>query len=462
MSRVLLINPNYRKVYKYVSEEATMIEPPLGLTYIAAVLRQNNIEVKILDAAALNLENAQIERYVGKFQPDVIGITASTNTIVLAYEIAEIVKKPEIKVVVGGPHTSILPEQTLEECKSIDIAVKGEGEYVILEIAQGKELSEIDGITYRKDNEIIKNKDRVLIENLDELPFPARDLLPLDKYESVGIRRYPFATMITSRGCPYSCNFCVNYTVLGKRFRYRSVKNIMQEIDELVNKYHIREIDIIDDNFTVIPERAEKICDELIKRKYDLIWKLGNGIRADRVNERLLMKMKKSGCYLVAFGIESGNEEILKGINKGESLQQIVQAIRWAKKYGMETEGFFILGNLGDNEKTMQQTIDFAKKLDLDIAQFQVFIPIPGSSYEQIIKKEGKIFAKSWKDYNAFGKPIFQHGKLTPELMEKMQKKAYKEYYFRPRMIMKKVLEVRTPKQFIAYARAALGLVKFK
>ena len=349
MSRVLLINPNYRKVYKYVSEEATMIEPPLGLAYIAAVLRQNNIEVKILDAAALNLENSQISRYAEKFKPDVIGITASTNTIVVAYEIADAVKKPEIKVVAGGPHTSILPEQTLQECKSIDIAVKGEGEYVILEIAQGRELSEIDGITYRKDNEIIRNKDRELIENLDELPFPARDLLPLDEYESVGIRRYPFATMITSRGCPYSCNFCVNYTVLGKRFRYRSVENIMREIDELVNKYHVKEIDIIDDNFTVIPERAEQICDELIKRRYDLIWKLGNGIRADRVNERLLMKMKKSGCYLVAFGIESGNEEILKKINKGESLQQIVQAIRWAKRYGMETEGFFILGNLGDN-----------------------------------------------------------------------------------------------------------------
>ncbi len=193
-----------------------------------------------------------------------------------------------------------------------------------------------------------------------------------------------------------------------------------------------------------------------------MIWKLGNGIRADRVNEMLLMKMKKAGCYLVAFGIESGNEDILKRINKGESLQQIVQAIGWAKKYHIKTEGFFILGNLGDNKKTMQDTIDFAKRLDLDIAQFQVFIPIPGSSYEQIIREEGEILAKSWRDYNAFGKPIFRHGDLTPELMEEMQKRAYNEYYFRPRMIIRKVLEVRTPKQFIAYARAALGLLKFK
>lgn len=462
MNRALLINPNYRKVYKYVSEEATMIEPPLGLAYIASLLRERKIEVKILDAAALNLENEEIKIYAENFKPEIIGISASTNTIELAYEIAEIVKNPNLKVVVGGPHTSILPEQTLKECKAIDIAVRGEGEYALLEITQGKELERIDCIAYRRGNKIIRNKDRDLIENLDDLPFPARDLLPLDKYESVGIRRYPFATMITSRGCPYNCNFCVNYTVLGKKFRYRSVENIMKEIDELVNKYHIKEIDIIDDNFTVIPERVEKICDELIKRRYNLIWKLGNGVRADRVNERLLMKMKKAGCYLIAFGIESGNEEILKKINKGESLKQIIQAINWCKKYKIETEGFFILGNLGDNEKTMQDTIDFAKKLDLDIAQFQIFIPLPGSAYELIIRKEGKIFAKSWRDYNAFGRPIFQHGNLTPELMEKMQKKAYWQYYFRPRMIIKKIMEIRSLKQFVAYSKAALGLLKFK
>jgi radical SAM superfamily enzyme YgiQ (UPF0313 family) len=252
----------------------------------------------------------------------------------------------------------------------------------------------------------------------------------------------------------------VNYTVLGKGFRARSVENVMQEIDELVKKYHVREIDIIDDNFTVDMARAEKICDELIKGKYDLIWKLGNGIRADRVNENLIRKMKKAGCYLIAFGIESGNERVLSNINKGESLQQIAQAIEWCKKYGIETEGFFIIGNLGDNKKTIQDTIDFAKELDLDIAQFQVFIPLPGSSYEAIIRKEGKIFAKSWRDYNAFSKPIFEHHELTPALMEGMQKKAYREFYFRPKMIFKKLLEIRSMKQLASYLKAGLGILR--
>ncbi|MFH0831812.1 MAG: radical SAM protein [archaeon] len=459
--RVLLINPNYRKVYKYVNEDATMIEPPLGLTYIAAVLKRNGFETRILDAAALDFSDGQIKAYTEDFNPFLIGITAATNTIELAYSIAKAIKTETRTIVVGGPHASILPEQTLKECNEIDITVKSEGEYAILEIAEGVDLGKIEGIAYRKGSSIIKNKDRELIKNLDELPFPARELLPLDKYYSVGIRKYPFATMITSRGCPYNCNFCVNYTVLGKGFRARSVENVMAEIDELVKKYHVREIDINDDNFTVDMKRAEKICDELIKRKYDLIWKMGNGIRADRVDENLIKKMRLAGCYLIAFGIESGNPEILEKINKGETLEQIKQAVKWCKKYSIETEGFFIIGNLGDNERTMQQTIDFAKKLDLDIAQFQVFIPLPGSSYEKIIKKEGKIFAKSWKDYNAFSKPIFSHGNLTPELMEKMQKKAWRDFYFRPKVITRKLLEIRSLRQFAAYAKAGLALLKF-
>ena len=203
---------------------------------------------------------------------------------------------------------------------------------------------------------------------------------------------------------------------------------------------------------------SSDLCDELIKRKYDLIWKLGNGVRADRVNESLIKKMKKAGCYSIAFGVETGNPEILEKIQKGETMQDIINAVKLAKRYKILTTGFFIIGNLGDNERTIQQTINFAKKLDLDVAQFQVFIPIPGSDYTKIIEKEGKIMAKSWSDYGAFKHPIFSHGSLTPELMERMQKKAYHDYYIRPKMILRKLLEIRTPKQFIAYAKAGLAV----
>ncbi len=459
--KVLLINPNYRNVYKYVEKESTMIQPPLGLAYIAAVLRENGFEVKILDLAALDLSLEEAKSEIEKVNANIVGITAATNTIEEAYKIAEATKNKNNVVIVGGPHTSILPESTLKECKFIDIAIIGEGEYVMLEIASGRSLKKIDGIAYRIQENIFINKRRAPISELDKLPFPAWDLLPINKYWSPGIRRYPFATIVTSRGCPYGCNFCVNYMVHGKKFRARSPENVLTEIDMFVKTYGIKELNILDDNFTLDPKRVEAICNGLIERNYNLIWKTGNGIRADRVDRALLERMKNAGCYLVAFGIESGDTKILKIINKGETLEQIENAVRWSKDVGLVTEGFFMIGNEGENENTIRTTIDFAKRLDLDIAQFQVYIPLPGSSYYEKIKNEGEIFAKSWVDFNAFGKPVFRHGELTPELMERMQKIAYREYYFRPKMILKKLGEIRSLKQFRAYFKAGLAVLKF-
>jgi radical SAM superfamily enzyme YgiQ (UPF0313 family) len=387
-----------------------------------------------IDLAALNYNKEQTSKSIEKSKSDIIGITAATNTIEEAYSIANMIPK-ETQVVVGGPHPSGSPIKTLQECEKIDLCVIGEGEHTILEIAKQKPQEKIKGIAYKKNNQIIMNPPRPFIKDLDSLPFPARDLLPLEKYWSPGVKKYPFATIMTSRGCPYNCTFCVNWTVLGKKFRYRSAENVLDEIDHLVKRYKIKELNILDDNFTVLPDRVKKICNGLIDRSYNLIWKTGNGIRADAVNESLIKKMKESGCYLLAFGIESGNPEILKKINKGETLDQISNAIKWCKKYKIKTEGFFMIGNEGEDEKTIQDTINFAKKLNLDIAQFQIFIPLPGSPYYEKIKKEGKIFAKSWKDYHAFGEPIFEHGKLTKELMSRMHKKAYHDYYMRPEIL---------------------------
>lgn len=459
--KVLLINPNYREVYKYVSKEATMISPPMGLAYLASYLRENKIDVKILDACALNLDNNQIVEEIKNYNPNFVGITAATNTINLAYKIANSISDFNCEVVVGGAHTSILPERTLEECENIDIVVVGEGEDTLLEIVSGKNLKEIKSIGYRDRGKIKINPRREPREDLDNLPIPAYDLLPMDKYWSPGIRKYPFATIVTSRGCPFNCVFCVNHLVSSKKFRYRSSENVLKEIDFLVKEYGIREINILDDNFTLLPGRVKEICRGLIERKYDLILKTGNGIRADKVDEEMISLMKQAGFYLLAFGIESGNERILKIVDKGESLEQIENAIKLCKKYKILTEGFFIFGNLGEDESTMQDTINFAKKLDLDIAQFQVFIPFPGSRYYDEIKTNGEIFSKNWEDYNAFDKPIFRYKNLTPELMSKMQNKAYKEYYLRPKIILRKILEIRNWNQFKSYALAGLSVIKF-
>src|SRR3989344_4193672 len=461
--KTLLIAPNYLKVYSYVSEEATMILPPLGLAYIAGYLRANDIDVQVLDLAALRNNDEQAEKAIAKSNADLVAMAATTNTITEAYNIARIAKKVlNAKVAVGGPHPTMMPQRTLEECKDIDYCIISEAEETMLELAQGKPLATILGLAYRDKNGIVHvNAQRPLIQDLDKLPPPARDLLPLDKYWTPGVRRYPFATIMTSRGCPYSCTFCSNYRTQGKQFRYRSAENVLAEIDELVNKYGVKEINIIDDNFTFMPQRVKEICDLLIQRNYDLILKTGNGIRSDRVTLPMLKHMKKAGFYLVAFGIESGNPEILKKMRKGETKEHLINAVKWAKQAGLLTEGFFMFGNEGEGRKEMLETIQFAKDLDLNFAQFQVYTPVPGSPYYDKIMKEGKVFSTKWEDFNAFNEPLFEYGESKFGLMMEMQKKAYKEYYFRPKIILKKFLEVRNLKQFNAYVKTGLAVAKF-
>jgi anaerobic magnesium-protoporphyrin IX monomethyl ester cyclase len=461
--KVLLIAPNYLKVYSYVSEEATMINPPMGLAYIAGYLRENGIEVQILDFAALR-SNTEIERKsIMNSKADIVALAATTNTIMLAYELAKISKEilPDAKVVVGGPHPTMEPARTLKECKQIDYCVISEAEETMLELAQRKKDEEILGISYRdKKGNIITNPSRPLIQDLDKLPFPARDLLPLNKYWTPGVRRYPYAIMITSRGCPYSCTFCSNFRTQGKQFRARTPQNVLAEIDHLVKDYGVKEINIIDDNFTFLPKRVKEICEGLIKRNYDLELKTGNGIRADRVNLPMLKHMKKAGFYLVAFGIESGDPGILKRMRKGETKQHIINAVKWSKKAGLLTEGFFMFGNEGEGKKEMLETIKFAKELDLSIAQFQIYTPVPGSPLFDTIKREGKIFSKNWEDFNAFNEPLFEYKDSKFDLMMEMQQRAYREYYFRPKMILKKLLEVRNLKQFNAYIKAGMAVAK--
>lgn len=467
--KVLLIAPNYLKVYSYVSEEATMILPPLGLAYIASYLRANGIEIQVLDFAALRSNNELEKELISKSKADLVAMAATTNTIMEAYHLAKITKQvlPNAKVAVGGPHPTMEPVRTLQECKEIDYCIISEAEETMLELIRALENEKspdtILGLSYRNDennNEIKVNPARPLIQDLDSLPFPARDLLPLKKYWTPGVRRYPFATIMTSRGCPYSCTFCSNFKTQGKQFRFRSPENVLAEIDELVNKYGVKEINIIDDNFTFLPKRVKEICDLLIERKYDLELKTGNGIRSDRVSLPMLKHMKKAGFYLVAFGIESGNPEILKKMRKGETKEQLRNSVRLAKQAGLITEGFFMFGNEGEGRKEMLDTIEFAKELDLNIAQFQVYTPVPGSPYYEKIAKEGKIFSTKWEDFNAFNEPLFEYGESKYDLMIEMQRRAYREYYFRPKMIVKKLLEVRNLKQFHAYVKAGMAVAK--
>ncbi len=462
MVKILLIQPNYRDIYSYAgSKDITPISPPLGLAYIAAVVRENGFDVKIIEANALNLKHYQIKKEILKYNPDYVAMTASSSLINEANKLANLCPK-KIKIILGGIHASSIPEEILRDYKRIDIIVRGEGEETIINILKGKPLEEIDGISFRKDNKIIHNKDSKFIEDLDSLPFPARDLLPMNKYFSFGARKYPIDYIVTGRGCPYKCIFCSDWITAGRKLRMRSAENIIKEIEFLIKNYKVKEIDFQDDNFTLNHERVNKFCDLMIKKRLNknIIWKVSNGVRCDRLTLPLLKKMKKAGCYMLALGIESGNQEILNKMKKLERLGDIKNAVKWCKKAGIETRGLFIFGLPGENEKTMQDTINFAKSLPLDTASFHIAIPMPKTEFWDIIEREGKFLDINWENYTAYSKGTFTLGDVNPELMQKMVKKAFKEFYMRPSYVVRRFLKIRSPNDFKIFIKMGLEGLK--
>jgi len=433
--KIVLINPNHC----FAKDPTTkMVLPPLGLAYLAAYLEKKGIQAAIIDANAENLAPALVARKALTLKPDLVGLGTVTNTIKEAWAIAWLIKKKrDIPIVLGGIHPTLLPEESLKK-NFIDLVLRGEAEISLAQLAAGVSKTKIAGLSYNKQGKrIIHNPPSHLIKNLDSFPLPARHLLPLAKYQTIGAKQTPYATLISSRGCPYQCSFCSTRAIAGQNFRPRSAENVLAEIDQLVQDYGVREINILDDNFTLDPVRVEKICRLLIKRNYDLVLKNGNGVRIDRLTYPLLALMKKAGWYSLAFGIESADQQILDKNNKGLKLEKVRQVVRWCQLIGLETLGFFIIGLPGETPVTITKTINFAKSLPLDDAQFNLLIPFPGTQAREMIAQEGRILNSDWNYYNAYGRPVFQLKNLNPSLMVKFQQQAYRQFYLRPKILLK-------------------------
>lgn len=459
LHRVLLVNPPDSS--QYVSRESTPILPPLGLAYIAAVLRKAGIDVQILDMNALNLSLGDLLDNIRRFSPSIVGFTAVTPTINLVKKFANAIKE-EFKgtmVVIGGPHASALPDETLND-SNIDVVVRGEGEMTMLELAEGRSPTSILGVSYKLGELKQHNSNRPLIRSLDELPFPARDLLPNQRYWSPGIKRKPFATILTSRGCPHHCNFC-QHSVFGYTWRPRSPQNVLSEIDYLVVNYKVKEIDIIDDGFTLNANRAMKICELLIQRRYDLIWRCSNGIRVDRITKDLLNKMWEAGCRSIAFGVETGDGVILRRIRKGVTLEQVKKAFTYCKQIGIQTTAFFIIGNVGDNERSIRRTIEFAKNLDADYYHFGILIPLPGTEAYEYIKRHGRFLTFDWEKYSQFEEPVFECEHCTREIMVDAQRRTYREVCLRPHFIMKRLMKIRTLTEVNNLVKGGIAFLRF-
>jgi anaerobic magnesium-protoporphyrin IX monomethyl ester cyclase len=442
-------------------ENVASIQQPLGLAYLAAVLEKNAHEVSIIDAAVLNYSDEQIISETRRRAPDVVGITCVTPSYRKTLDLATKLKKElDSPILIGGPHVTSVTQETMRN-HCFDVGVLGEGDLTVLQLTDtlqnNGDLSKVKGIAYRHDGELIKTPPRPYIEDLDALPFPARSLLPhLNKYKPTpsAYRNLPQATMITSRGCPYHCAFC-DRSVFGNKYRARTAQNVADEMELLINDLGAREIRFWDDTFNVDQQRVFAICEEILKRKLDVTWTcLG---RVNHMNENLLEAMAKAGCWQVDYGIESGNQAILNGIMKGQTLDMVERVVAMTHKAGIGVRGFFMLGLPGETESTMRDTIRFAKSLDLTSAIFHITTPFPGTELFKIATETGELRLDASYDEYMLGfsedVPYVPRG-LTAQRMKDLQNIAYREFYFRPSFLVKRILEIRSLRDVQRYSGA--------
>lgn len=461
MTEILLINPEWRNREEHIYSKVGAVMPALGLAQIAAVLEKVDAQVKILDAAAENFTLEEIGARVKKENPEIVGITSTTSTINRALETAKLCKSiTNAEVWMGGVHVSIFPQEILSK-DYIDYISIGEAELTIVELYEtrkrGGDVSKIKGLGWKKGKKACINPVRPNIENLDELPMPAYHLLPMKKYRPAAgtYRRLPAAPIITSRGCPGRCTFC--YKGLGYRVRRRSPEKVLSDIRLLMDDFRIREIIIYDDTFTVGKKQVIELCDLIKKEKLDITWSCMG--RVDFVDYDELKAMHEAGCHSIGYGVESGDQEILANLKKGTDLDQSRKAILNSKKAGLETRAFFMLGNPGETEESIEKTIRFAIELDPDIALFNITTPFPGTEMFRWADEHGHLITKDWSRYDC-SEPLMNLPTISPEEIKFYYKQAFKRFYLRPSYIVKRLLKLRSLTDIEMAVNSLIGVLR--
>lgn len=431
-------------VYPPIFEDkvlSRLVYPPLGIMFLASIVRDMGHEVKIYDAYVLQANLKKTVEYIKEFNPDIIGITAATPNSMNANKLAEEVKKVNQKVIVilGGPHPTVVPEECMKN-PNFDFILLGEGEVTIKElinaILEKKDLHQIDGIGFRNKGKTVITPRRELIADLNSLPMPAYDLIEIDKYWCPQVDEFPFTTMMTSRGCPYQCIFCGVQAIFGHKYRFMSPENVVKQIEELQRKYGIKSIIFKDSEFALEKDRIEKICDLLIEKDIRVKW-LCNG-RINNMTKELLDKMKKAGCFSITYGVESGSERILKVLKKNITLEQARKTVQLTKEAGIECVANFIIGNPSETKEDIEKTINFAIELDPDYAPFSNLVPYPGTEIYDMALKNNWIIDEDLGTYKN-DSVVMNATELKTEELKKYLKNAYWRFYLRPKFIWRRL-----------------------
>lgn len=435
IKKVLLINPNYQKGISSLSQIS--IGPPLGLAYITAVLRKNNIKVNIVDANAENLNFQEILLKIKKESPDMIGVTSVTPTIDLCSQLSCEIKKvlPRIYITFGGVHPSLVQNETLKNNPHIDFLIVGEGEHTFLELINSlnkkKGLKNVKGLVWRRKKDIVINKKREFIEDLDSLPLPARDLLPNKKYKSIEFNN--FTTITSMRGCPAHCVYCNVPCFCGKKLRKRSVDNVIKEIEECIQKYGVKSFSFLDDTFTYDAEWVARFCEEMVRKGLNKKVKWLCLTRIDNISLPLLKMMKQAGCYKIELGIESGSPRILKKIGKGISVEQIKKGFKYAKQAGLTTMAFVMVGFPFENEEDIILTEKLVKEVNPSFLQVSYATPYPGTYFYDYCKKNRLLKTDDFSKYVFLNNSVIKNEKgLSTEKIIELKRGLERSFYLRP------------------------------
>jgi magnesium-protoporphyrin IX monomethyl ester (oxidative) cyclase len=405
------------------------------------VLEGHGHEVKIVDSPTLSLSMGDFVKIVKSWSPDVVGLSSLTPTIRLAYKAARAVKvvDRDIKVVMGGVHSTFMWREVLEECPYVDYVVLGEGEETMSQLVEVLEKEAkprgISGIALRNESgEVVQTGSWKLVD-LEKLPLPARHLLPMDRY-TVFDKPVRVVHIMASRGCPYGCIFCATSYYFGRRVRFRRVEQVLDEVAECVDKYKTKTFAFTDDELTINKKWFESFLKGLRERGLDIQWTCGS--RVDSVDERLLTRMFSSGCTTIYFGVESGSQETIDKIGKRIDLRQAEKVFETIKKVGGSAVATFILGFPWETVDDMRKTIKFALKLDPDYAQFTYATPYPGTPLYEMAKKHELIVDRDWSHYTTV-RPVMRGFHFSIEDVEALFKEAYTKFYVRLKFLVRQI-----------------------
>jgi anaerobic magnesium-protoporphyrin IX monomethyl ester cyclase len=438
--RIIFVDPFLSSEQRYASlAGAGQLAPPIGLLYLAANCRKHGFEASIIDANALAPGDEAVVERVREEQPKFVGISANTLSISSAACVARKLHElnSEVFTIVGGAHISSCPEETMKRFPHFDAGVIGEGEQTIVEltkaIAGGGDLESVDGIIYRSGEKLVKTRPREYIKTLDDLPMPAWDLLPSYEAYKLSATRYslaPVGSIITSRGCPGECTFC-DRSVFGRGWRGHGVDYVLEMIRENIRTHHIRSLVINDDTFVINRKRLISICEAMIEEKMNLSWSCS--ARINEMTPEMLSIMKRAGCFQIAYGLESGSSEILKLMKKKVMPDRMKKIIGETRKAGIRSKGYFIVGHPCETLKTIEETIAFALSVPLDDAQFTFLTPFPGTEVYEKAKESGS-FDGDWEKMSMWDIAYVPEG-LSSEQMSRMRSRAFRKFYFRPRIV---------------------------